>query len=397
MPKLSVIIPAYNEEVGIANIIEQVLDERDNIVNQTEITDVELIVVNDGSKDNTGQIASTYDDVVLINHEANKGYGAALKTGFKHANGELLSFFDADGTYPPQSLPKLCQTLLTEDADIVIGSRLSGEKTEMPKVRRVGNKLFASLLSWIGNRKISDAASGMRVFKKEILPRLYPLPDGLNFTPAMSTRAIHEDLKMVEVPIPYAERAGRSKLNAVKDGFRFLRSIVGTALLYNPLKFFGIVGLLSLLMGIIIGAQPVIHYLSQKQVPGHYIYRLLVVLILFAAGMNIISFGVLSNYILSIWHRKNPKYGLLSRLVYNKYSYGKFDLLGACLILAGVGLNIPAMYQYATTRMILVHWSYFVTGGFLILTGVQLLTSSILIKIMEKLSERETEIQNNLL
>ena len=89
----------------------------------------------------------------------------------------------------------------------------------------------------------------MRVFKRSALGSLYPLPDGLDFTPAMSTRALYEDLRMVEVPIPYRERVGRSKLNVTKDGLRFFRSIMWTATLYNPLGIFGAVGLLALLVG----------------------------------------------------------------------------------------------------------------------------------------------------
>ena len=83
----------------------------------------------------------------------------------------------------------------------------------------------------------------MRVFRREALERMYPLPDGLNFTPVMRTRAIHEGIKMVEVPIPYSERLGRSKLSVVKDGLRFLKSIVLTALSYNPVRILGLLGL----------------------------------------------------------------------------------------------------------------------------------------------------------
>ena len=106
-------------------------------------------------------------------------------------------------------------------------------------MRRVGNIIFANLVSLISARHITDSASGMRVFKKSILERIYPLPDGLNLTPVMSTRALHERLKMIEVPIPYSERAGRSKLNVMRDGMRFAQSIVWTALTYNPVRPLG--------------------------------------------------------------------------------------------------------------------------------------------------------------
>ena len=99
----------------------------------------------------------------------------------------------------------------------------------MPLTRRIGNTLFAGLVTMIGNIRITDSASGQRILKREVLEKLYPLPDGLNFTPVMSTRALHEELKMIEVPIRYEEREGESKLSVVRDGLRFLFTILGTA------------------------------------------------------------------------------------------------------------------------------------------------------------------------
>lgn len=395
MPTLSVVIPAYNEEAAISSIIERVLALRNKLGNHG-ISDIEVIVVNDGSRDATMTIAAGYRDIVLINHEMNEGYGAALKSGFRRARGELLSFLDADGTYPPELLLDFCQTLLAEDADIVLGSRFAGTQSNMSKVRYIGNTVFANLLSWIGGQKVSDAASGMRVFKKSILPQLYPLPDGLDFTPAMSTRAIHEGLKILEVPMSYHERVGQSKLSVVRDGLRFLRSIVSTTLLYNPLKFFGIVGLLMILGGLLIGIQPFIHFLLNRQVPEYFIYRLFVVLILFVAGANITSFGVLSNYTISIWHKRSPYYGRLERIIYNRYTYGYLDTAGLLLMIAGVALNIPSFYHYLTMRQVLVHWLYLFTGVMLLLVGLQLFTSSIMMKILGALNEREAKIKKDM-
>jgi glycosyltransferase involved in cell wall biosynthesis len=120
--------------------------------------------------------------VQLIKHEKNRGYGGALKTGFACAQGNLLSFLDADGTYPPERLPELCRAIMN-GADLAIGSRMSGGASGMPATRRLGNHLFARLVSLIGNQPVTDSASGMRVFRRETLARMYPLPDGLNFTP----------------------------------------------------------------------------------------------------------------------------------------------------------------------------------------------------------------------
>jgi glycosyltransferase involved in cell wall biosynthesis len=178
--------------------------------------------------------------------------GAALKTGFSEARGELIGFLDADGTYPPEYFPQLCLEAL-KGGELVIGSRMSGAESKMPLTRRVGNLFFATLLTLVGRQRVSDSASGMRVFKREVLERVYPLPDGLNLTPVMSTRAIHEGIRMVEVPIPYSERLGRSKLSVVRDGRIFLESIIWTALAYNPVRIMGTIGLVGVGLAFLAG------------------------------------------------------------------------------------------------------------------------------------------------
>ena len=238
MTTLSVVIPAYNEEDSIEGVMARVLAARGPL-RDAGIDDLELIVVDDGSRDRTPELVAATPGATLLQHKHNGGYGAALKTGFAAARGELIGFLDADGTYPPEHFPNLCRAALAQDADIVIGSRMAGADSQMPRVRRLGNVIFANLVSLVSARRITDSASGMRVFKKSILSRIYPLPDGLNLTPVMSTRALHEKLHMIEVPIPYSERAGRSKLSVVKDGMRFAQSIVWTALTYNPVRQLG--------------------------------------------------------------------------------------------------------------------------------------------------------------
>jgi glycosyltransferase involved in cell wall biosynthesis len=190
MEILSVVIPAYNEEDGIGQIVERVLATGPAL--QDCGAALELIVVDDGSRDRTAEIVREYPDVHLVQHPTNYGYGAALKTGFARATGQWLGFLDADGTYPPEHFPGLFCAGRDQAADLVIGSRMAGAESQMPMSRRVGNIFFATLVSLIGNRHISDSASGMRLIRREALAQLYPLPDGMNFTPVMSTRAIHD-------------------------------------------------------------------------------------------------------------------------------------------------------------------------------------------------------------
>ena len=182
MTALSVVIPAYNEEHGIAEIACRVLSICPDLI-KAGVDQLEVLVVDDGSKDRTAEIASKIAGVILVRHPQNKGYGAALKTGFSKASGELIGFLDADGTYPPEYFPQLCLAALN-GMDLVIGSRMSGDDSKMPLTRRIGNFFFATLLTLLSGQKVTDSASGMRVFKSEILERVYPLPDGLNLTPS---------------------------------------------------------------------------------------------------------------------------------------------------------------------------------------------------------------------
>ena len=239
---LSICIPVYNERDAIAETLRRCLALKPAL-ESVGVRDLEVIAVDDGSKDGSAEAIAEFPQVRLIRHQVNRGYGAALKTGFAAASHELVGFLDGDATYPPEQFPNLVREIIEDRADLVIGSRLAGAETEMPLIRRVGNMFFARLLTIIGRSAVSDSASGMRVFRKSTLELLSPLPDGLNLTPVMSTRAVHERIRVVERPIPYSERQGESKLSVAGDGLRFLSTIVWTALTYNPVRILGIIGL----------------------------------------------------------------------------------------------------------------------------------------------------------
>ncbi|HEY3111772.1 MAG TPA: glycosyltransferase family 2 protein, partial [Chloroflexota bacterium] len=168
-------IPAWNEEDGIAAIAERVWAVGPAL-REVGIDDLELIVVDDGSRDRTAEVAAGFPFVRLLRHPVNRGYGAAIKTGFGQARGDLVAFLDADGTYPPENLPTLCRVAREDGADVVVGSRRSGAASQMPLVRRVGNFVWSSLISLIGNQRVADPASGMRVLQRSALDHLYPLP-----------------------------------------------------------------------------------------------------------------------------------------------------------------------------------------------------------------------------
>ncbi len=234
--RFTIVIPALNEEQAIGNTLSDVLETRQQILDQTPVSAVNVVVVNDGSTDRTQHIAESFEDITVIRFEKNRGYGAAIKAGFLADRAELVGFMDADGTLRAESWIPLLRKLFEDGADVVLGARLNSE-SDMPLIRRAGNWMFARLIGLISGQPLTDCASGMRVIRRPSLRYLMPLPDGLHFTPAMSCNALLDKrVRIREVPVPYAERTGRSKLSVLRDGLRFLTIILLTGCFYHPLK-----------------------------------------------------------------------------------------------------------------------------------------------------------------
>lgn len=388
MTTLSIVIPAYNEENGIAEIIERVLSVRPAMKN-VGIEGFELIVVDDASHDRTAEIARTYSDVRVIQHKTNRGYGGALKTGFGAAEGDLLGFLDADGTYPPEAYPDLCRTALEHEADLVIGSRMSGTHSKMPITRRIGNTFFATLLSILSATRVSDSASGMRVINRKALAHLYPLPDGLDFTPAMSTRAICENLNVIEVPIDYSERVGNSKLSVVRDGLRFLRSIVWTFFTYNPVRLFGFAGFALITLGLLVA-------LTTVGMAQPSFARLFAAMVLAVAGMNLFSVGTLFNYVVSLFHRREIRQGLFGRPLLRKPLERHFGWMGMLSLVTGVAIYVVASINDWTVATSRAPWFAPAISSLLVLTGLQLSAAWFLARVLGDLTVRDAKVEHDM-
>ncbi|MCP4167794.1 MAG: glycosyltransferase family 2 protein [Chloroflexi bacterium] len=396
MTTLSVVIPAWNEEDGIVDIMTRVLSIAPDL-HAAGIDDLELIVVDDGSSDGTAQLVEAQEDVRLIRHARNSGYGAALKTGFAAAQGELIGFLDADGTYPPESFPELSAKALETDADIVIGSRMAGADSEMPRVRWLGNKIFARLVSVISAENITDSASGMRVFKKSILDRIYPLPDGLNLTPVMSTRALHENMLMVEVPICYSERVGRSKLSVTRDGVLFAQSIVWTALNYNPARILGMLGLGALALSALIALGIVILRLQGVTTLGAFgAFMLFMGLVCAVAGVSLLTLGVSFNYFVALFHGRAVARDRFTRTITRTHidqylGWIGFTLVGLAIVLAVVSLVLGSQ-GWPVSRL----WFYYLISACLALIGIQLVVAYVQMQVLDALRVRERLVMDDL-
>ncbi|MEW5718448.1 MAG: glycosyltransferase [Chloroflexota bacterium] len=392
---VSLVIPAYNEEDGIAQIIERALTAQ-AALRELDLG-LEVIVVDDGSCDHTARVATKYPEVRVIKHPRNRGYGAAIKTGFRCASGDWLAFIDADGTYPPESLPDLCRAALAQQADLVIGSRMSGARSEMPMTRRIGNVAYATLLSLIGNRVVRDTTSGMRVLRRDALKQLYPLSDGLDFTPAMSTRALHENLKTIEVPIPYAERVGRSKLSVVRDGVRFTNTIVWTALTYNPVRILGFISLALLAVTLVVGLYIVaLRASGVTTLTAWQAYALAGAAVLGFAAVSIFSLGAMFNYLVALFDQRPIKRGLFGKPIFDPPLDRHFGWLGIVFVVGGVIFSVGALALASNGWDLARLWLYLLASALLVMMGIQLTISWLVMRVLEQLAQREAAARRDL-
>jgi hypothetical protein len=274
--------------------------------------------------------------------------------------------------------------------DLVVGSRRSGAESEMPFVRRLGNLIWSNLVTVLGNQRVIDPASGMRVFKREVLERIYPLPDGLNLTPVMSTRAIHEGVHLVEVPIPYKERVGRSKLSVVRDGMHFLQTIVWTALNYNPARALGLVGLAGMVFAALVVMGLIIARLSGVTALGPWgVAALFWALVSAVTGISLFALGATFNYLVSLFFKRPVRPGLLGRVWLKTPVERHFGWLGGLTLLAGLIVGAVSVALGVNGWEIARLWLYLLGSAMFILVGVQLIIYWVLIGVLEELRQRE--------
>jgi hypothetical protein len=229
------------------------------------------------------------------------------------------------------------------------------------------------------------------------LDRIYPLPDGLNLTPVMSTRAVHEKVKMLEIPIPYSERVGRSKLNIVRDGSIFLHSIVWTALTYNPVRILGLIGLLGIGIALLVALGLVISRLGGNTSLGPWgVAAVFTALVSGVTGISIFSLGITFNYLVSLFYKRPVRQGLFGRPIFktplDKHFWWMGLLTGTVgLVLAVVSIGL-GVQGWEISRL----WLYLLTSAMFILVGAQLVIYWILLRVLGELSQRELLTQQEL-
>ncbi|MFH1562317.1 MAG: glycosyltransferase family 2 protein, partial [Nitrospirota bacterium] len=220
MEKISIVIPAYNEEKGVGALIDELKEKM-------KCHEYEIIVVDDGSCDNTVNIARE-KDVVLIQHPKNRGYGASLKTGIRKAKYDTIAITDADGTYPVSEMPKLIKYI--GEYDMVVGAR---NKQKIPLTRRPAKFFLNRLANYLTEVEIPDLNSGLRVFKKDIAVKFFNLlPNGFSFTTTITLAMLTNDYLVKFIPIDYLERQGKSKIRPIRDTYNFLTLIIRTVMYF---------------------------------------------------------------------------------------------------------------------------------------------------------------------
>ncbi|MDH5172795.1 MAG: glycosyltransferase family 2 protein [Gammaproteobacteria bacterium] len=233
--KFSIVIPAKNEEEGLAKFLPALREL---------YPEVEVIVVDDGSTDSTVQVCRDAG-VTVISHPYSKGNGAAIKTGARAAKGDFIVFMDGDGQHDPAEIERLLYRV-EEGYDLVVGAR-SGLAAQASIARWSANSMYNRLASWMVNREIPDLTSGFRcVNRRKFLDFLYLLPNGFSY-PTTSTMAFFRAGYSVGfVPITVSPRLGSSHINILRDGVRFFLIIFKIGTLYSPLKvYFPVAGLMS--------------------------------------------------------------------------------------------------------------------------------------------------------
>jgi glycosyltransferase involved in cell wall biosynthesis len=242
VPKISVVVPAYNEEAGIGVTLRELLD-----ATQGMGTEMEILVVDDGSTDRTVEIARSFG-VRVVSHPTNLGKGAAMKTGWKNSKGEYLIFTDADGTYPARFVPQIVEALRT--ADVVFTYRNNRE--HIPLFNRLGNWVIARAVRSLSGFVGRDPLSGLYGMRRAVLDAVGLDSATFAVETEIAVKVSRTRFNAIEIPVEYRPRLGTSKLRPLRDGARVLRVLLDLLFIYHPYLTFGAPGLFLFLLGLLL-------------------------------------------------------------------------------------------------------------------------------------------------
>lgn len=284
--KVSIIIPAKNEEQGLEKLLPQL---------KNTFKGVEIIVVNDGSTDKTEQICID-NKVRVFSHPYSKGNGAAIKSGARAANGDVFLFMDADGQHQLEDVIKLIKEYDKGDYDMIVGAR--GGKSQASIARLFGNGMYNKIATYMTGHKIEDLTSGLRIVDaKKFKQFLYLLPNGFSYPTTCTMAFFRAGYSVKYVPIFTPKRMGKSHLNILKDGSRFFLIIFKIGTLYSPLKLFFPASILFFLFGLV-------YYIYTYLTDGRFTNM---GALLFSVSVLIFLMGLISEQITSLMYQNKEQ------------------------------------------------------------------------------------------
>lgn len=279
--KLSVVLPAKNEAAAVFDVVKGI---------RRRYMDAEIIVVDDGSTDATASVAESAGAKV-VRHLYSRGNGAAIKTGTRHASGEVIVFMDADGQHDPSDISRLLEALETGH-DMVVGARQSGSQASLG--RGLANSFYNRLATYMTGHNVEDLTSGFRAVRaSKFREFLYLLPNGFSY-PTTSTMAFFRaGYSVCYVPIHAAKRIGVSHIRPLKDGMRFLLIIFKIGTLYSPLKLFAPISLLAFLVATLWYSYTLLTFGRFTNMSA----------LLYSAGVMVFLMGLISEQITSLMYK----------------------------------------------------------------------------------------------
>jgi len=267
-----VCIPAYNEESHIENLVKSARNHVDSV-----------LVCDDGSTDNTANIAKKAGAIV-ISHKTNQGYGAAIISLFEYAqnnNAEIMITLDGDGQHNPDHIPLLLDAITKNNVDVVIGSRFLDDSTKSPGYRKTGIKIITSASNYGTDFKVTDSQSGFRAYSKDAIDAIHPTEQGMAVSTEILLKISNKGLSVAEVPITVSYEGDTSKEHLVSHGVSVLMNTLKYVSIKHPIKFYGIPGIALIIAGIVIGGIFLETYLNDQTV---FYGSLLASIVLFLLG-----------------------------------------------------------------------------------------------------------------
>jgi len=292
--KLVVTIPAYNEENTIANVIAEIPRQ---IVG---IDSVEVLIIDDGSDDETVARAKEAGADNIRSHKRNEGLGITFKDGLETAlemGADIIVNIDADGQYNAREIPALIKPILDDRSDIVLGWRNIDLLSFMPRGKRVGNKVATWLTNKVSGLPIKDAQSGFRAFSQEAALRMH-LSGRYTYVQQTIMEAKYKGLKIEQIPIEFRPRHGESRLipGLATYARRAGATILATYWSYHPLKIFSFIGIFLIFIGIVFGAIALFHFVRDGTISGHT-PSAIAAAVLLIAGLQAIFLGLFADII----------------------------------------------------------------------------------------------------